>query len=450
MRLSRATTHLLRPTLAFLITSCGGGATFSPAAHSQPPAPAAKIQHVIIIVQENRSFNNLFYGFPGAHTVTYGFDSHHRKIKLMPIGLETTWDLDHSSYAFFAACNGAGTYPGTRCRMNGFNREYYGCGHQSYPPCPIENPPYAYVPHEETRPYFEMAKAYVLADRMFGSNFDASSFISHQYIIAGQASSAVNFPYTKWGCDGGKHDLIGTVSAERTLYASYIRACFDNQTLGDELDDAGLPWAFYAAYYPSGYLNIWSAYQAIEHIYYGPDWRKDVLPNSRFFDDVEHGRLRAVSWITPTFGNSDHAGSGSNTGPSWVASLVNAVGKSKYWKTTAIFIFWDEYGGWYDDVAPHKVDYDGLGMRIPLLVISPYAKRGYISHVQYEHGSILKFAEDQFGLSRLAASDTRANSPELDCFDFNQPPRAFVPVAAPLGENYFRRQPPDPRPPDTE
>jgi phospholipase C len=449
MRLLWSARRFLPILWTLLISACGGGA--SPAVpNPAPPASASKIQHVVIIVQENRSFNDLFYGFPGAHTVTHGYDSHGQRIALSPIGLETTWDLDHSSYSFLTSCNGRGSFPGTDCRMDGFNREYVGCGHKSYPPCPVPHPAYAYVPHEETRPYFEMAHRYVLADRMFASNFDASSFISHQYIIAGQASSAVNYPDSSWGCEGGKRDLIGTVTQARTLYGSYIRVCFDNTTLGDELDRAQLPWAFYAAAYSSGYINLWSAYQAIGHIYYGPDWKQDVLPNVQFFDDVEHGRLRAVSWITPTCANSDHAGCGSKTGPSWVASLVNAIGKSQYWKSTAIFILWDDYGGWYDDVAPQLVDYDGLGMRIPLVIISPYAKQGYVSHVHFEHGSILKFVEDQFGLPRLAASDTRANSPETDAFDFNQPPRVFVPISAPLRESYFRHQPPDPRIPDSQ
>lgn len=439
--------------LAMLLAGCGGAASSGGApipVQTTTPLPAAKIQHVVIIVQENRSFNNLFYGFPGAHTIGYGYDSHGHKIALRPIGLETTWDLDHSSYSFFSACNGTGRYPGTNCRMNGFNREYVGCGHSNYPPCPIPHPQYAYVPHAETKPYFDIAKQYVLADRMFASNFDASSFISHQYIIAGQASSAVNYPDNTWGCEGGPRDRIGTVSQQRTLYGSYIRACFNNLTLGDELDGAGLSWGFYAASYSSGYTSIWSAYQAIEHIYHGPDWRADVLPSTQFFSDVKGGRMRAVSWVTPTCANSDHAGCGSNTGPSWVTALVNAVGRSKYWKSTAIFIFWDDYGGWYDDVAPKLVDYDGLGLRLPLLIVSPYAKKSYVSHVRYEHGSILKFVEDQFGLARLAASDTRANSPETDAFDFTQAPRVFVPILAPLDERFFLSQPPDPRPPDNQ
>jgi phospholipase C len=120
-------------------------------------------------------------------------------------------------------------------------------------------------------------------------------------------------------------------------------------------------------------------------------------------------------------------GSGSVTGSSWVASLVNAVGESKYWNSTAIFILWDSYGGWYDPEPPEYLDEEGLGFRVPLVIVSPYAKRGYVSHVHYEHGSILKFAEDQFGLERLAASDRRANSPERDAFDFSKPPRKFVP-----------------------
>jgi phospholipase C len=173
-------------------------------------------------------------------------------------------------------------------------------------------------------------------------------------------------------------------------------------------------------------------------------------PPSEFLTDVRKEKLRTVSWVTPTCPNSDHAGCYSDTGPSWVASVVNAVGQSKYWNSTAIFIFWDDYGGWYDSEPPAYVDYDGLGFRLPMLLISPYAKKGYVSHVHYEHGSILKFVEDQFGLGRLADSDRRANSPEQDCFDFNQPPRKFKKIPAPYDEQFFLHQPPDHRIPDAE
>lgn len=410
------------------------------------PNATSKVQHVIIVVQENRSFNDLFSGYPGAKTASYGYDSQGAKIKLSQIGLETPWDIDHSSGGFFAACNGTGKIPGTKCRMNGFDQEYVSCGSS----CPVPHPQYAYVPRSETQPYWEMAKQYVLADRMYASNFDASSFISHQYIISGQAESAVDYPYSSWGCSGGSQDRIGKVGPQRQIPHGNEVVCWDPTTLGDELDKARISWGYYAVSY-SGYIGIWSAYQAIKHIYYGPDWSKDVItPPSQFLTDVSNGKLRTVSWVTPTWPNSDHAGSGSNTGPSWVASIVNAVGQSKYWKSSAIFIMWDDYGGWYDSEPPAYVDYDGLGLRLPLLVLSAYAKKDYVSHVHYEHGSILKFVEDTFGLGRLTASDKRAKSPATDCFDFTKPPRAFVPIHAPHDASYFLHQPADNHVPDAE
>ena len=124
-------------------------------------------------------------------------------------------------------------------------------------------------------------------------------------------------------------------------------------------------------------------------------------------------------------------------GPSWVASVVNAVGESKFWKTTAIFVQWDDWGGLYDHVPPPYKDYDGLGFRVPLIVISPYAKKGYVSHVQYETASVLRFAENLWGLHHMAAADTRAVSPADDCFDFSQPPRKFVHIRAPKGPEFF-------------
>jgi len=437
------------------LSSTPGVPVVNPAHLEAPPAqihrrPSSKIQHIVIIVQENRSFNNLFMGFPGAKTRTYGYDTFGNKIKLQPVGLETTWDIAHDSWDFEAACNGIGSIPGTNCQMNGFDNEYWQCGKSGFPQCPNSNPPYSYVPQTETAPYFAMGKQYVLADEMFASNFDASSFISHQYIISGQAQSAVNYPYTAWGCPGGSGDQIATVGPQRQVPSSYEVVCWDPTTLGDELDSKGISWAYYATSY-SGSPGIWSAYQAIKHIYYGPDWSKDIIsPPSQFLTDVANGNLRAVSWVTPTCGNSDHAGCGSNTGPSWVTSLVNTIGESKYWNSTAIFIIWDDYGGWYDQAPPAFVDYDGLSFRIPMLVISAYAKQGYVSHVHYEHGSILKFVENTFGLARLAASDKRANSPGQDCFNFTLPPRKFVPIQSKYDANYFKHQPIDDRIPDSE
>jgi phospholipase C len=242
---------------------------------------------------------------------------------------------------------------------------------------------------------------------------------------------------------------VQTLLANRT-YGPNIQACFDNQTIGDEIDRAGLQWRFYAPQINAdgGY---WSGYQAIRHIRYGQDWTKDVIsPNTQFFNDVQNGSLANVTWITPTCENSDHVNCGSKTGPAWVASLVNAVGESKFWDSTAIFVMWDDWGGLYDPVPPPYKDFDGLGIRVPLIIMSPYAKKNYVSHVQYETGSILRFIEDQFGLPRLAASDTRATSPQADCFNFARRPRPFVPIQAPFSKAYFLHQPADRRPPDDD
>ena len=391
-----------------------------------------KIKHIVIIVQMDRSFNNLFLGYPGAKTQSYGYDSNNKKILLTPISLATKWDLQHNANAFFASCNGTGKIPGTDCRMNGFNKERWTCDAPGWPKCPTKYPPYAYVPHGQIKPYFDTAHQYVLADEMYASNFDAGSFESLQYIIEAQDHGTVGGSSGVPGCGGGPHDWIKTIGGGR------IHPCFNNPTLGDELDAAGLSWTYYAVGGTDGICGsggsgggAWIAYWAIKHICYGPSWNEDVIsPPKQFLTDVKNGELRTVSWVTPTFRNSDEAGSGSATGPSWVASLVNVVGESKFWDSTAIFIFWDSYGGWYDPEPPAHVDNDGLGFRVPLLIISPYAKHGYVSHLHYEHGSILKFIEDRFGLARLAASDKRANSPEQDSFDFSQPPRKFVPIKA--------------------
>jgi phospholipase C len=434
------------------LAGCSLGTTHAPALRSFVPyaagdvvlGPAGKIKHVVIIIQENRSFDDMFQGYPGADTVSRGKDSKGRWIALKPIGLKTQYIIDHSSYAMFGDCNGKGRLPGTDCRMNGFDTE------------PVENGPvrysqFAYVPHADSKPYFEMAHEWVLSDRTFASQLD-ESFTAHQYLIAAQAHHSVNVPSGRWGCNGGKADVVLTIWEKRT-YGQYQSPCFDYKTLGDELDAAGLPWRFYtsALFNPSGGpAGLWSAYQAVRHIRHGPDWANVITPQTNFLTDVEHGTLKAVTWVTPQCDNSDHVACGGGFGPSWVASLVNAVGTSKFWNTSAIFVVWDDWGGLYDHVPPPMMDYDGLGFRVPMIAISPYAKKDYVSHVQYETASILTFAEDVFGLPRLSASDARAVSPASDCFDFTQPPRAFVPIKAPKGSSFFLSQPPDLRPPDYE
>jgi phospholipase C len=451
MSLLRAvrTAALLVPALLFAACSFGSQ---TPLPYMQGDAAlraltatgAGKIAHVVYIVQENRSFDNLFQGYPGADTVSKGLNSQGESIALKPDSLADRYQIDHSAGAMFEACDGTGKLPGTDCRMDGFDQEQSFGG--------PANPQYVYVPHKESKPYFDMAHEGVLADDDFQSQLD-ESFVAHQYIIAAQAAWSVNLPYGTWGCSGGASDDVPVIGKGRT-YGGVEQACFDYQTLGDELDRANLSWRFYASKYgskTSGDGGVWSSYQAVKHIYYGPDWKKDVIsPNWKFITDVRAGKLANFTWITPVCDDSDHVNCGGGYGPSWVAALVNAVGKSKFWDSTAIFIQWDDWGGLYDHVPPPYKGRDSLGFRVPLIVLSPYAKANSVSHVQYETASVLRFAEDLYGLGQLAAADKRAVSPAADCFDFSQKPLPFVKIAAPVPPKFFMHQFGDYRAPDYE
>jgi phospholipase C len=410
--------------------------------HVGAKVPKSKIKHVVVIIQENRSFDNMFQGYPGANTSPTGLNSKGQTITLAPIGLEVNYQIDHSSHAFFAACDGSPL--GQNCKMDGFDKE------TAYGVKLPQNPQYGYVPPAESAPYFAMAKEFALSDNTFTSHIDMS-FVSHQYLIAGQAASAVDLPSdaTAWGCGGNQTNVVDTLNQDRS-YGPTESPCFDYQTVGDELDAKKLSWRYYAPAV-SDPAYIWSAYQAVNHIYNGPDWTKDVIsPSSQFLTDIGAGKLSDVTYIVPTCANSDHSGCQSNTGPAWVASLVNAVGQSSFWKTTAVFVVWDEWGGWYDHVPPPYMDYDGLGMRVPMLAISPYAKPGYVSHVQYETASILRFIEDNFGLAQLAAADTRAVDPVGDMFNYKQKALKFVPISTSMKPDDFIHALPDTRPPDDD
>ncbi len=421
---------------ALVVAGCSNAATNAglptPVTHSGVTT-ASPIQHVVFIVQENRSFNNLFMGYPGATTQSYGYDTNGKKITLQKVDLSTSWDIDHFSASFFAACDSAKGLPGTHCKMDGWNEEHATLG------APM-NPAYSFVRKHDIQPYWDLAKQYVLADRAFASNMDGS-FVAHQYTIAAYAGRSVDGPLSEWGCEGGKDDTIATLTKKRKLGPSVV-ACFNNATIGTNADATGATWRYYTAgIYDDG--GLWSAYQAIAPVYNRPDWSADVInPAAQFLTDVKSGTLANVTWITPTYENSDHPGLRASGGPGWVASLVDAIGQSKFWQSTAIFIMWDDWGGMFDPVKPVYEDYDGLGFRVPLIVISPYAKQSSVTHKQYETASVLRFIEDNFNLPRMAKSDARANDPAGDpaVFDYNQPPRAFRKIRGAKPTQYWIEQ----------
>jgi phospholipase C len=229
-------------------------------------------------------------------------------------------------------------------------------------------------------------------------------------------------------------------------------------TLRDLLDANSVSWKYYSPSINGGEGKLWNAFDAIKAVRQGPEWNTNISsPETNIFNDISAGQLPAVSWVVPDRQNSDHpAGPGGDTGPSWVASIVNAVGESQYWPTTAVIIVWDDWGGFYDNVPPPFADHwGGLGFRVPLLIVSPYAREtypgtpGYISHTQYEFGSILKFIEDTFNLGRLGTTDQRATS-IVDSFDFTQQMRQFQQIPSSHSKSFFQHQKPSGAPVDDE
>ncbi len=196
--------------------------------------------------------------------------------------------------------------------------------------------------------------------------------------------------------------------------------------------------------------GLWHAPAAIGSVYHSADFTTDVVsPPSQVYGDIDSGKLANVVWVTPTARASDHASLTDGSGPSWVTSIVNDIGKSRYWRDTAIFVTWDDWGGWYDPIPPTRYNIYELGFRVPLIVISPYSKTQYISTKPHEFGSILKFIEETFDLPSLDTTDLRSDDLS-DCFDFSKRPHKYATIAAPLHADYFLKQPPYNQDPDDD
>lgn len=426
-----------------------------PTSSNSPPPPSSPIQHVIVLFQENRSFDNLFMSFPGADTTTMGAckpftppGSSHTycpngdPVPLKPITLETCkchggTDLDHGHAAFESEVD---EDPVTHVlKMDGFDTINTGTGGLGIPAGLY---PYAYVVRRETKPYWDMASQYTLADHMFSTE-TTDSFVAHQEIIAGTVAlnsheSLTDVPSNQpWGCDAPHGTTTSLILTNGTVHTNGPFPCFTQYgTMADVLDAANVSWKYYVSEINgiefSG--NVWDAFDAIKKVRYGPDWKKITNPSSAVLTDIKKGSLPQVSWVIPTLLDSDHPASGCNDGPPWVSSVVNAVGKSAYWKNTAIVLLWDDWGGFYDNVPPKQIDYTSLGIRVPMIVISPFAKPHHVSQTDYEFGSILKFIEQNFGTGSLGTSDVRATS-IADAFDFGQKPVTFRTISAPRPTN---------------
>ena len=450
---------------------------------------AQSFQHIIVIFQENRTPDNLFQGLCGPsgklcpnpyNLQNFGFDNAGNRVQLVPTPLGVTYDPRHDHSGFVAMCD---LDPLTNtCRMDGLPKT--GCPHGR---CA-----FAFVNPSDVGPYLTIARQYGWANFMFQTN-QGTSTPAHAFIFGGtSAPSAIadaqatfvssqprNGPGT--GCLAPLNEYYRMISPQTApnefelVNDTLGTLCFSRQTMASLLDNhqPALSWKYYSS------KGAWTAPNCIREICVpdskyqqctGPEWKNNVDLNPvDVLTDIGNCNLPNMIWVIPIGQNSDHPNStGTSTGgPSWVASIVNAIGESScknsdgssYWDSTAIFITWDDWGGWYDHEPPTLLslpnegqgDYQ-YGFRVPLLVVSAYTPRGYVNNDRHDFGSILRFVEHNFGIQEgaLNFADARATTNLTPFFKWNKPPRAFKHIAAPLGADYFLNDKSPMEPPDID
>jgi len=402
------------------------GAGSAPAAQGEGSAGAGAapvdnpIKHIVFIVKENRTFDNYFARYPGADGTTTGKTSDGRTVKLSVASDVLTPDLGHGFFDGIQGINGG--------KMDGFDTVVNGeslNGYSSFTRRGIPN-------------YWAYADNFVLGDRMFSSMY-GPTFPEHLYTVGAQAGRVVGNKLqtdSEGGYCGDPRETVyrfiklqekerkAVMAAEERVdidtigdYWEEVAACFNFEVLPDKLDKKGISWRYYAD--AGSWMN---ALLAIEHIYNSPHWGREVVSEEKLPGDIEAERLRRISWVVPGPGFNEHPGGPSVCmGENWTVETVNSIMRSKYWKNTAIFITWDDSGGFYDHVPPPHYDEMGLGPRVPLLIISPWAKEGYVDSTTYEFSSVVKFMEETVGVGCMTARDCGADN-MMGAFDFEQTP----------------------------
>ncbi len=331
------------------------------------------IQHVVVIMLENHSFDTMFGRFPGVNGITLPRASN-----------PFTSDIDHSGPAEVAAVDGG--------KMDEFAKQ----GQVQYDQSDIPT-------------FWSYAQQFGLGDNFFAS-MESSSTPNHMSMVAAQ-TGGVDVTLGTPGCQSISASMLHSKNQSGNEYWAY--PCYDINSLPHILDMNGLNWKYYAV------TTSWDPPLLIKNISQSPD---NIHSATQFVKDVQSGHMADVSWVTPGGGDpSGHPPAQMEGSENFVAQQVNAVMQSQYWNNTAIFLTWDEWGGQYDHVAPPQVDGVGLGVRVPLIVISPYAKHGYISPAQSEFSSFIKFIEEDYHLPNLGQRDALPQTGDLmDYFDFSQ------------------------------
>lgn len=355
--------------------------TASPAhtAHAQKPLGVAStpINHVVIVMLENHTFDNFFGSFPGANGVS---NLQHASNPLIT-------DLGHDGPTALAAIDGG--------KLDGFS-------------------PYGMVQYNQADipNYWSYAQQFGLSDDFFTSDA-TSSTPNHINMIAAQDGGLDSTLGN--GCHAPQNSVLNSLDPNGNGYWAY--SCYNIANIPQELDTAGISWRYYSS------TPIWTAPYFINPLY-STDKQNIIANSNQFVKDVKAGNLATVSWVTPTGTQTDHPPNATIGAQNFVTNISNALMQSNYWNNTALFVTWDDWGGFYDHVVPPTVDGRGLGLRVPLLVISPYARQGYISHQQGEFSSFVKFIEENFNLPNLGQRDSLAGTSDLmDFFDFSQIPQ---------------------------
>ena len=374
------------------------------------------IKQVIYVMLENRSFDNLFGRFPGVDGAKTGVQ-YGKEVPLIACPDWLPGDLPHDRAGFLNCVNG-GAY-------DGFATGIYG-------------DPWAYSQFGEHQipNYWQWARDYVVSDHFFASEA-GPSYPNHFFFIAGTSGGAIDNPeniltgpapkgmpdaFKSWGCDALGKDVFVFVKDQHGNLTKHD-SCFTFPTVGEQLSSHDVDWTFYAAV-PGQLGYFWNAYNGVHDVFHDREYfRAHTRPIDDLIKDIRADRLPSVSWVTPRFQLSDHPPVSSAFTHNWISDVVNEVMKSDMWERTAIFLTWDEWGGFYDHVKPPEVDEVGFGFRVPLLTISPYARKGLVDDVVGEFSTPLRFISDNWGLPPL--TDRIANAHNFEhVFDFGHGPRS--------------------------
>ncbi len=374
--------------------------------HIKKASSTTPIQHIVFFVKENRSFDSMFGTYPGANGATTYTNYNGTQYTLYHQPDQLKGDISHSyASALKAYDNGKMdkflSIPGSsQLGINASISQLYQSD----------------IPN-----YWTYAQNFALEDNFFSTEM-GPSFPNHLFTIAGEDGNAADTPHNGgWGCDSKAGATVETVDQNGVI--KNVFPCFDFMTLGDILDQHGISWKYYAP--PRGNAGyIWSTYDAINHIRNGSDWTNNVVDYKQFATDAASGNLPAVSWLVQPGNVSDHPPYSICAGENWSVQEINAVmNNASLWAHTAIILTWDDWGGFYDHVVPPRgpnphIEY---GERVPALIISPYARAGFIDNTFNSFPSMLKFVEDTFSLPSLTSLDGQSND-LFSAFNFNQTP----------------------------